>query len=133
MDASDMPQVNAEFGSMPVITFPSPEAPAGLRGLEIAEGDGPVVRKGDRVTVNYHGVVWGKDTPVDSSFSRHQPASFGIGIGQVIRSCSLLISVLRPGKVLSGTTAIPRPRGGSQDLAVKACEPDAVFARSMAI
>ncbi len=28
MDASDMPQVNAEFGSMPVITFPSPEAPA---------------------------------------------------------------------------------------------------------
>ena len=91
MDVSDMPQVNAEFGSMPVITFPSPEAPAGRRGLEITEGDGPVVRKGDRVTVNYHGVVWGKDTPFDSSFSRHQPASFGIGIGQVIRGWDQLV------------------------------------------
>lgn len=44
-----------------------------------------MVRRGDTVTVNYHGVVWGKDTPFDSSFARHQPASFGIGVGQVIR------------------------------------------------
>ena len=52
---------------------------------EIVEGDGPVVRKGDSVTVNYHGVVWGKDTPFDSSFNRHQPATFAIGVGQVIK------------------------------------------------
>ena len=44
-----------------------------------------MVRRGDTVTVNYHGVVWGKDTPFDSSFDRHQPASFGIGVGQVIK------------------------------------------------
>ena len=31
-----------------------------------------IVRRGDTVTVNYHGVVWGKDTPFDSSFDRHQ-------------------------------------------------------------
>lgn len=43
------------------------------------------MRRGDTVTVNYHGVVWGKDTPFDSSFDRHQPASFGIGVGQVIK------------------------------------------------
>lgn len=53
--------------------------------MEIVEGDGPMVRRGDTVTVNYHGVVWGKNTPFDSSFARHQPASFGIGVGQVIR------------------------------------------------
>ena len=30
-----------------------------------------MVRRGDTVTVNYHGVVWGKDTPFDSSFDRY--------------------------------------------------------------
>ena len=79
------PQVNAEFGTTPVIEFPTPEAPKGLKVVELTEGDGPIVRRGDTVTVNYHGVVWGKDTPFDSSFDRHQPASFGIGVGQVIK------------------------------------------------
>ena len=80
-----MPQVNAEFGTTPVIEFPTPEAPKSLKVVELTEGDGPIVRRGDTVTVNYHGVVWGKDTPFDSSFDRHQPASFGIGVGQVIK------------------------------------------------
>ena len=80
-----MPQVNAEFGTTPVIEFPTPEAPKGLKVVELTEGDGPIVRRGDTVTVNYHGVVWGKDTSFDSSFDRHQPASFGIGVGQVIK------------------------------------------------
>ena len=80
-----MPQVNAEFGTTPVIEFPTPEAPKSLKVVELTEGHGPIVRRGDTVTVNYHGVVWGKDTPFDSSFDRHQPASFGIGVGQVIK------------------------------------------------
>lgn len=62
-----MPQVNAEFGTTPVIEFPTPEAPKGLKVVELTEGDGPIVRRGDTVTVNYHGVVWGKDNPIDSS------------------------------------------------------------------
>ena len=80
-----MPKVNAEFGAKPEIEFPSETAPAGLKSVELVEGDGPVVRKGDTVTVNYHGVVWGKQASFDSSFDRHQPASFGIGVGQVIK------------------------------------------------
>ncbi|WP_300766943.1 FKBP-type peptidyl-prolyl cis-trans isomerase [uncultured Bifidobacterium sp.] len=80
-----MPEVNAEFGSSPVISFPVELPPAGLRVVELVEGDGPVVRPGDTVTVNYHGVVWGGSTPFDSSFDRHSPASFGIGVGQVIK------------------------------------------------
>ena len=82
---ANMPEVNAVFGAAPEIAFPSDEAPKGLKAVEIVEGDGPMVRRGDTVTVNYHGVVWGKDTSFDSSFARHQPASFGIGVGQVIR------------------------------------------------
>lgn len=80
-----MPQVSAEFGTTPVLEFPEGAAPAGLQIVELSAGDGPLVRKGDTVTVNYHGVVWGKTKPFDSSFDRHQPASFGIGVGQVIR------------------------------------------------
>ena len=83
--ASQMPVVNVEFGDRPTIEFPSETAPAGLKVVELLEGNGPMVRRGDTVTVNYHGVVWGKNTPFDSSFARHQPASFGIGVGQVIR------------------------------------------------
>ncbi|KFJ04518.1 FKBP-type peptidyl-prolyl cis-trans isomerase [Bifidobacterium subtile] len=82
---ASMPQVNAEFGAAPEITFPAPEPPAGLKVAEVVEGNGPMVRRGDTVTVNYHGVVWGGDAPFDSSFDRHQPASFGIGVGQVIK------------------------------------------------
>ena len=73
--ASQMPVVNVEFGDRPTIEFPSETAPAGLKVVELFEGNGPMVRRGDTVTVNYHGVVWGKDTPFDSSFDRHQPAS----------------------------------------------------------
>ena len=83
--ASQMPVVNVEFGDRPTIEFSSETAPAGLKVVELLEGNGPMVRRGDTVTVNYHGVVWGKDTPFDSSFDRHQPASFGIGVGQVIK------------------------------------------------
>ena len=46
-----MPQVNAEFGTTPVIEFPTPEAPKGLKVVELTEGDGPIVRRGDTVTV----------------------------------------------------------------------------------
>ncbi|WP_044086416.1 FKBP-type peptidyl-prolyl cis-trans isomerase [Bifidobacterium bombi] len=80
-----MPEVNAEFGAKPEIRFTDGEAPKGLKSVEIIEGDGPMVRNGDTVTVNYHGVVWGKEQPFDSSFDRHQPASFAIGVGQVIQ------------------------------------------------
>ncbi|MDF7641433.1 FKBP-type peptidyl-prolyl cis-trans isomerase [Bifidobacterium sp. ESL0784] len=83
--ATNMPEVNAEFGAKPVIEFPDTPAPDGLKAVELVEGNGPMVRSGDNVTVNYHGVVWGKDEPFDSSFDRHQPASFGIGVGQVIK------------------------------------------------
>ena len=79
--ASQMPVVNVEFGDRPTIEFPSETAPAGLKVVELLEGNGPMVRRGDTVTVNYHGVVWGKDTPFDSSFDRHRcrPGHQGLG------------------------------------------------------
>ena len=57
--------------------------PAQLKVVTLVKGTGPKVQAGDLVTVNYLGVVWGKDKPFDESYSR-QPATFGIGLGQVI-------------------------------------------------
>lgn len=84
MTEQGMPKVNADFGAYPTVDFTG-DAPQGLRVYELVEGDGSFVRKGDMVTVNYHGVIWGSDKPFDSSFDRHQPASFSIGVGQVIK------------------------------------------------
>ena len=96
--ASEMPVVNAEFGDRPTIEFPTEIAPAGLKVVELFEGNGPMVRRGDTVTVNYHGVVWGKDTPFDSSFDRHQPATFGIGVGQVIKGWDEAFATMKKGE-----------------------------------
>lgn len=85
MADATMPTTNAEFGAMPVISFPTAEPPAGLKCEEVVSGDGPVVHGGETVTVDYHGVVWGSTTPFDSSFLRHEPASFPVGVGQLIQ------------------------------------------------
>lgn len=84
MADNSMPTVSGGFSSTPVLNFPTPNPPAGLQVVELVSGDGPVVRKGDMITVNYYGAVWGSDVPFDSSYERHQPATFGIGVGQVI-------------------------------------------------
>lgn len=113
--ATNMPEVNAEFGAKPVIEFPDTPAPDGLKAVELVEGNGPMVRSGDNVTVNYHGVVWGKDEPFDSSFDRHQPASFGIGVGQVIKGWDRTVVGHNVGSRL--VVSIPR----SMAMAGRAC------------
>ena len=117
--ASQMPVVNVEFGDRPTIEFPSETAPAGLKVVELLEGNGPMVRRGDTVTVNYHGVVWGKDTPFDSSF--------GIGVGQVIKGWDqtvpghnvgsrLVVSI--PPEYGYGSRGVPQAGIGGEDTLV---------------
>ncbi|RSX55862.1 peptidyl-prolyl cis-trans isomerase, FKBP-type [Bifidobacterium dolichotidis] len=122
-----MPQVAAEFGGDPQITFPEADAPAGLKVIELEEGKGRVVRRGDTITVNYQGQVWGNEKPFDSSFARQDPTSFGIGIGQVIQGWDraipghnvgsrLLISI--PPEYGYGTRGIPQAGIGGGDTLV---------------
>lgn len=99
--ATQMPEVQGAYGDLPVIVFPEGEAPKGLKVVELEEGNGPMVRRGDTVTVNYHGQVWGNDTAFDSSFERHQPASFGIGVGQVIKGWDQTVPGHNVGSVCS--------------------------------
>lgn len=78
-----LPTASGSFGDAPEITYPTPEAPAGLHVHVIEEGDGPVVAKGREIEVNYHGEIWGGDV-FDSSYFRGAPTSFPIGVGMVI-------------------------------------------------
>ncbi|MBQ1299147.1 MAG: FKBP-type peptidyl-prolyl cis-trans isomerase [Aeriscardovia sp.] len=83
-----LPKVEAKFGGDASITFDGlkeQEKPE-LVCEELVKGDGPVVEKGDTITVHYSGVVWGKTDPFDSSFARKDPASFPIGEGMLIRA-----------------------------------------------
>ena len=111
-----MPQVNAEFGTTPVIEFPTPEAPKGLKVVELTEGDGPIVRRGDTVTVNYHGVVWGKDTPFDSSFDRQVIKGWDQTVPGHNVGSRLVVSI--PPEYGYGSRGIPQAGIGGEDTLV---------------
>lgn len=70
---------------------------------------------------------WGKDTPFDSSFDRHQPATFGIGVGQVIKGWDqtvpghnvgsrLVVSI--PPEYGYGSRGVPQAGIGGEDTLV---------------
>ncbi|AEB42425.1 MULTISPECIES: FKBP-type peptidyl-prolyl cis-trans isomerase [Micromonospora] len=67
-----------------------PEAKAGEGKLDklvvtpLIEGTGPKVEAGQSITVNYIGVFYENGEEFDSSWSRGEPATFPIGVGQVI-------------------------------------------------
>ncbi len=49
------------------------------------KGDGAVVKKGQTLYVNYFGQTYKSDAAFDESYSTGAPASFPIGVGQVIK------------------------------------------------
>ena len=61
----------------------TPKPNGKLRSSVLIQGTGPTVKKGQSITVDYFGAVYGATKPFDESYSK-QPASFGIGTGQVI-------------------------------------------------
>jgi peptidylprolyl isomerase len=58
--------------------------PDGLKILDEVDGNGPEVKSGDTITVNYIGTLE-NGTKFDSSYDRNQPFTIQIGVGQVIR------------------------------------------------
>jgi len=59
------------------------ELKSGLRMLDLAEGEGPAARSGDKVTVHYTGWLE-SGLKFDSSVDRGKPFSFDLGRGRVI-------------------------------------------------
>ncbi|WP_031507599.1 FKBP-type peptidyl-prolyl cis-trans isomerase [Streptomyces megasporus] len=68
----------------PEIDFPGGEPPADLEIEDIWEGDGPVAKAGDTVSVHYVGVAFSTGEEFDASWNRGAPLRFQLGIGQVI-------------------------------------------------
>ena len=57
---------------------------ADLQIIDIKQGNGSIAKSGDKVSVHYTG--WLEDgTKFDSSVDRHQPFSFVLGVGHVIK------------------------------------------------
>lgn len=68
----------------PEIDFPEGPAPTELEMVDLTEGDGPVAKAGDTVSVHYVGVSFSTGEEFDASWNRGKPLQFQLGAGQVI-------------------------------------------------
>jgi peptidylprolyl isomerase len=68
----------------PKVTVPEGAPPKQLVVKEIEEGTGAEAKAGDEVAVQYVGVNYKNGKEFDSSWSRHEPFVFQLGVGQVI-------------------------------------------------
>ncbi|MET9296293.1 FKBP-type peptidyl-prolyl cis-trans isomerase [Streptomyces sp. NPDC003077] len=68
----------------PEIDFPEGPAPTELEIVDLWEGDGPVAKAGDTVSVHYVGVAYSTGEEFDASWNRGTPLQFQLGAGQVI-------------------------------------------------
>ncbi|WP_310724212.1 FKBP-type peptidyl-prolyl cis-trans isomerase [Streptomyces sp. N2A] len=68
----------------PEIDFPEGPAPTELEIVDLTEGDGPVAKAGDMVSVHYVGVSFSTGEEFDASWNRGKPLQFQLGAGQVI-------------------------------------------------
>ena len=76
----------ADQTSKPRVQVPDGvEPPRALRTRDLVPGDGPALRAGDQVTMQYVGVSWSDGEQFDSSWDRDQPFVFPLGAGQVIQ------------------------------------------------
>jgi peptidylprolyl isomerase len=79
------PALNTTPDGVTGLDFEGATKPDGkLRSAALIKGDGATVQKGQSITVNYLGEVYGAAKPFDESYSRGEPTSFDIGTGAVI-------------------------------------------------
>ncbi|GIJ33428.1 FKBP-type peptidyl-prolyl cis-trans isomerase [Verrucosispora sp. WMMD703] len=71
------------LGSKPTVTAGEGELTK-LTVTPLIEGTGPKVQAGQSITTNYVGVFYESGEEFDSSWERGEPATFPIGVGQVI-------------------------------------------------
>jgi peptidylprolyl isomerase len=68
----------------PKVTPPSGAAPAKLETKELIAGTGAEAKSGDKVTVNYVGVLYKTGKEFNASWETKEPFSFTLGKGEVI-------------------------------------------------
>jgi peptidylprolyl isomerase len=79
---ADLPVVTIVDG-VPTITPPTGTPPTTLVSQVLIKGDGPVITAGQKVTMQYSGMIWASGKVFDSSWGSG-PVEFPVGTGQVI-------------------------------------------------
>jgi len=77
-DNLDAIKVTGEYGEEPKVTFKAPFAISKTQTKVISEGDGPAIKEGSSVTVNYVGINGRTGKTFDNSFERGEPATFNL-------------------------------------------------------
>lgn len=72
--------------------------PSGLRYLVRAPGTGDKAAFGALLTVHYHGTLLANGAKFDSSYDRHEPFSFRIGTGAVIKGWDEAFATMKRGE-----------------------------------
>ncbi len=80
-----LPTVTTASGTAPVITIPASSPPKSFTVKTLIKGTGPVVKSSQELMVQYTGVIWRTKKVFDSSWTRKQPYTTAIGVGQVIK------------------------------------------------
>jgi peptidylprolyl isomerase len=80
-----LPTVTTAAGKAPVITIPASNPPKTLTVKTLIKGTGPKVKSSQEIMVQYTGVIWRTKKVFDSSWTRKQPYTTQIGVGQVIK------------------------------------------------
>jgi peptidylprolyl isomerase len=81
--AGGLPTVTGAFGKEATIALPSP-TPSGFSATVLTPGKGRAVAKGDLLIAHYLGQTWRNGQVFDQSYDRGEPATFPIGVGQVV-------------------------------------------------
>lgn len=68
----------------PTVEVPQGAPPSQLQTEDLVTGSGAEAKGGDKVTVQYVGVLYKGGKEFDSSWSRNEPFSFTLGAGEVI-------------------------------------------------
>jgi peptidylprolyl isomerase len=115
-----VPTVTGGFGDKPTITFTSAKAPTTLMRKVLIQGNGPVVKSGELVGVDYFGQIYG-GKEFDNSYDRHAAAGFQIGVQKVIAGWDDTIVGMKAGSrlLVSIPPALGYGSSGSQDGTIK--------------
>jgi peptidylprolyl isomerase len=92
-------KVTGALGTKPRVTITPINAtpPAKLEVKDIAKGHGKKAKPGEKVTVQYDGVLYENGTEFDASWNRGQPFSFLLGAGRVIPGWDKGVAGMRVG------------------------------------
>jgi peptidylprolyl isomerase len=85
------------LATKPVVVPPSGPAPAKLVEKNLIVGSGAEAKAGDKVTVNYVGVLYHGGKEFDASWKRNETFSFTLGQGQVIPGWDQGVAGMRVG------------------------------------